>query len=183
VCHAAAPLLAALAMNPGPAPEPAPRRHALVADLGLHVVGVGYQRRVNCYLATQVSVSYYAPWTMNLNVLGLAGDGRSGQADTAGVVVRARAFLFGAGEAPTGFWLSPFVQTGAVWATRGGAQVFGPTVAVGLSAGWTFALGDRVLLGLGLGGQYHAAWFEGDVQEPGFERFSPTVDINLGVRL
>lgn len=177
----AAPLLAALAMNPSPARDPHP--HALVADLGMHVVGVGYQRTLHCLVAAQVSASFYLPWTMNRNTLRLAGGGRDGTADTAGFVVRGRVFFFPAGESPTGFWLSPFLQTGAVWATREGTQQTGPTFAAGLSVGWTFALGDRVLLGLGVGGQYQAAWFDGDTREPGFERFGPTVEINLGVRL
>jgi hypothetical protein len=180
VCTAA-PLLAALAMNPGPARDPRP--HALIADLGMHVVGVGYQRTLHCLVAAQVSASFYVPWTMNLNTLGLAGDGRDGTADTMGFVVRGRLFFFPAGESPTGFWLSPFAQTGAVWATREGTQQAGFTAAVGLSAGWTFALGDRVTLGLGVGGQYHCASFGRDVEEPGFSRFGPTVDLNLGVRL
>jgi hypothetical protein len=85
-------------------------------------------------------------------------------------------------KSPTGFWLSPFLQTGVVWATREGTQQADFTAAVGLSAGWTFALGERVLLGLGVGVQYHCATFGGDVEGPGFERFSPHVELNLGVR-
>lgn len=177
----AAPLLAALALNPGPARDARP--HALVADLGMHVVGVGYQTTLHCLVSVQLSASLYVPWAMNKNTLGLAGDRRNGDADTLGFVVRGRLFFYPAGESPTGFWLSPFVQSGAVWATREGTQQAGFTAAVGLSVGWTFALGDRVLLGLGLGGQYHVATFGGDVEEPGFERFSPNVDLNLGVRL
>ena len=45
--------------------------------------------------------------------------------------------------------------------------------------GWTFALGDRVLLGLG---RHRGAAFDGDVEEPGFERFNLNVELNLGVR-
>lgn len=158
------------------------RPDALVADLGLHVVNVGYQRTLGCYAAAQVSAGLYVPWTVNNNALGLAGADHDPPGDTAGFVFRARAFIFPLGTAPGGFWVSPYAQTGIVLGTRGGFERTGPTLATGLSAGWTFALGARVLIALGLGAQYHVAAFDGDSAFPGFSRFGPTVDINLGYR-
>lgn len=159
------------------------RPDGLVADLGMHVVNVGYQRTLGCHAALQVSAGLYVPWTVNRNVLGLAGADRDPPGDVAGAVLRARVFVFPLGSAPGGFWLSPFAQTGVVQGTRGGVARLGPTFAAGLSVGWTFALGARVLLALGVGAQYHVATFEGSAAFPGFARFAPTIDINLAYRL
>lgn len=159
------------------------RPGALVADLGLHVVNVGYQRGLGCYAVAQLSGGLYVPWMVNNNALGLAGADHDPAGDTAGFVLRVRAFVFPLGTAPGGFWLSPFAQTGFVRGTRAGFERVGPALAVGLSAGWTFTFGPRVLLALGLGAQYHVVAFDGSSAFPGFSGFAPTVDLNLGYRL
>lgn len=156
--------------------------NAIVADLGLHVINVGYQRTLGCYVVAQSSAGLYGPWTVNSNVLGLGGGDQNPPGDVIGFVVRARAFVFPLGHAPGGLWISPYVQGGPVVGTRGGEKHVGPAFASGLSVGWTFRLGERVLLGLGLGGQYHRTSFAGSTARPGFALFGPTVDINVGVR-
>lgn len=156
--------------------------NAIVADLGLHVINIGYQRTFGCYFVAQSSAGLYGPWTVNSNVLGLGGGEQNPPGDVIGFVVRGRVFVFPLGHAPGGFWISPYVQGGPVSATRSGEKLVGPAFASGLSLGWTFRLGERVLLGLGLGGQYHRTAFAGSAARPGFSLFGPTVDINLGVR-
>ena len=167
------------------AAEPAPcRRHpnAIVADLGLHVINLGYQRTLGCHVVLQSSAGLYGPWTVNSNVLGLGGGAQNPAGDVIGFVVRGRAFIFPLGHAPGGLWISPYVQGGPVVGTRANEKRVGPALATGLSVGWTFRLGQRWLLGLGLGGQYHRVSFAGSTARPGFSLFGPTVDINVGFR-
>jgi len=163
-------------------PPCAERPNAIVADLGLHVINLGYQRTLNCYLVAQSSAGLYGPWTVNSDVLGLGGGPQDPPGDVIGFVVRGRVFVFPLGQAPGGFWISPYVQAGPVVGTRNGKKLIGPAFASGLSLGWTFRLGERWLLGLGLGGQYHRVAFAGSTARPGFSLFGPTLDINLGVR-
>lgn len=161
------------------------RPNALVADLGQHVLSAGYQRTLGCYAVAQASAGLYLPWNVNLNVFGQGADDQP-DGNVRGFVVRARVFVFPLGRAPSGLWVSPFVQAGVVTATRrgdaGGDALSGNTVAAGLTAGWTWRLGERVLLGLGFGGQYHRAAFEGTTAYPGYGRLATTVDINLSWR-
>ncbi len=179
----AAPLAASRAdAQPAPCGE---RPNALVADLGQHVVNLGYQRTLGCYAVAQASAGLYVPWIVNRNVLG-QGDGTQPNGDVAGLVLRARVFVFPLGTAPSGLWVSPFVQAGPVTASRrgeaGGDSLSGHAFAAGITAGWTFRLGRRFLLGLGFGGQYHRAVLGGSTDFPGFGRFATTVDINVSWR-
>jgi len=167
------------------APKEAPctlRPNAIVADLGMHVINLGYQRTLGCYVVAQSSAGLYGPWTVNSNVLGLGGGAQNPDGDVIGFVVRGRAFVFPLGHAPGGFWISPYVQAAPVTGTRNGKKLVGPAFASGLSIGWTFRLGERVLLGLGLGGQYHRTSFAHSTARPGFSLFGPTIDLNVGVR-
>jgi len=150
--------------------------------LGEREVNLGYQRAFGCYVVAQTSAGLYGPWMVNDDVLGLGGGDRSPPGDVLGFVVRGRAFLFPLGRAPGGLWISPFVQGGPVRGTREAARAVGCAFAAGLSVGWTFKLGERWLLGLGLGGQYHRASFARSTALLGFSLFGPTVDINVGVR-
>lgn len=163
--------------QPSPCTE---RPDAVVADLGLHVVNVGYQRTLGCYVSVQASAGLYGPWVVNNNVLGLAGADHDPPGDVIGGVLRVRAFVHPFRHAPTGLWVSPFAQGGLVTATRAGASQLGYAFAAGLSVGWTWRLGERWLLALGLGAQYHRVEINGSADFPGFSRFAPTVDINVG---
>lgn len=152
------------------AEEPLPK-NVVLADLGLHVVGLGFQRTLSDHLALQVSFNLYVPWTQNQNFLGLAGPADVG--DLAGLVARARLFVYPQGRAPTGFWVSPFVQGGLGQETRSGGTTQGAVWALGAAAGWAWLFFRRLHLQLGLGEQYHAG--------PRFGRLYPHVDLNLGV--
>ncbi|CAN5924879.1 hypothetical protein BH11MYX4_BH11MYX4_48850 [soil metagenome] len=162
------------------AEPPAPARdEMIVADLGQHVVGVGYQRSVSPYLAAQVAASYYQPWTQNIDFLGLSGEANKG-GDLRGVIARARVFVHPFGAAPTGLWISPFVQAGVGWGLRNDERRAGPISAAGVSVGYSAMLTRSVLLGGGFGVQYHAARIAGGEGPPSFSRFYPQVDIQLG---
>jgi hypothetical protein len=161
-----------------PSPPPLPR-DMVVADLGQHVVGVGYQRSTSPWVAAQISGSYYQPWTQNIDFLGLSGAANKG-GDLRGFIVRGRVFFHPFGAAPTGLWISPFAQAGIGWGLRNGERRAGAVSAAGVSVGYSALLGDAVLLGGGLGVQYHAADIPGGDGPPRFSRYYPQVDINLG---
>ena len=155
----------------------------LLADLGLHVVGVGVQRTVHPALALQVDVDVYTPWTQNIDFLGLSGT--ANKADVTGGVVRVRAIWFPSSSAPTGFWVSPFAQAGGVTATRDGHNLSGGAWALGASAGYAWLLLGGLHISLGVGGQMHGALIPGDTRSasntpPSFARLYPTLDATLG---
>ena len=163
------------------APVVAPQR-LLVADLGQHVVAFGYQASTSRWMAAQIVGGYYQPWTQNINFLGLSGDANKG-GDLRGVIARGRVFFHPFGAAPTGLWISPFVQAGIGWGLRGDDRRAGPVSAAGVSVGYSALLGESVLLGGGLGVQYHEARIPGGDGPPRFSRYYPQVDIQLGYAL
>lgn len=156
------------------------RPNLVNADLGLHVVGVGYQRRLTCWLSVELDLDLYVPWTVNDDVLGLGGSDWAESYDVRGLGPRLRAFVHPFSNAPRGLWISPYTQLMLVRATRAGQSVDGTAFAVGLSAGWSWLIADRVRIALGLGAQYHQATLDGSQRAPGFARFAPTVDIQVG---
>jgi len=174
-------LLALASSAPAHADAPAnePPRHALVADLGQHVVGFGYQRSLAPWISAQLVASYYQPWTQNINFLGLSGDENKG-GDLRGMIARGRVFFYPFGGAPAGLWISPFAQAGVGFGLRGGERRTGSVWAAGASVGYTALLTRAVFLGLGMGVQYHAAQIPGGDTPPSFSRFYPQVEIQLG---
>lgn len=156
--------------------EELPRNIAL-ADLGLHVVGVGYQRTVTPWMASQLSLNLYGPWTHNMHLLSASDEPDS---DVLGAVLRTRLFFYPLKEAPTGPWISPFVQFGVARATQDGKEGAGSVGAIGVSAGYSFLIAKRVHLAIGLGAQYHAAYFASFEGPPRFGGFYPQLDLNLG---
>ncbi len=171
------PRLAHAGEGDSPPPKPLPQQ-LLVADLGQHVLGVGYQVSISRWIGAQVAVDYYQPWTQNINFLGLSGDASKG-GDLRGMIVRTRVFVHPFGAAPTGVWVSPFTQAGIGWGLRNDARVAGPVSAVGASIGYSVLFGESILLGGGFGLQYHAARIPGE-GPPRFSRYYPQLDIQLG---
>jgi hypothetical protein len=135
--------------------------NVVTADLGLHVIGAGVQRTVAPRVAVQVDLDYYAPWTQML------ADNHDGTL-MAGAIVRARVFGF-LHAAPTGWWLSPFVQAGYAKGTSSGAVAAG-----GVSVGYAWLFG-RFALAVGFGAQYHDSR-----AAPTFSGVWPHGDINAG---
>ena len=154
-------------------------KNALVADLGQHVVGVGYQRTFAPWISGQITVSYYQPWTQNINFLGLSGDANKG-GDLRGAISRARVFFYPMASAPVGLWISPFAQAGVGWGLRNDERRAGPVWAAGASVGYSGIVGRSVLIGGGLGAQYHYASIPGGDGPPSFSRLYPQVEIQLG---
>jgi hypothetical protein len=144
------PLLASVLMvflgGASRAHEPEPPKNAVFLDLGLHVIGAGYQRTVSKRLALSASTGLYDAWTATDEV-----------GDVRGAYLRLRPYVFLVGEAPRGLWLSPFVQGALVSARTPSGEKSGTAGAVGLAVGYAFLFGDLVHLSLGGGAQYHAA--------------------------
>lgn len=176
--------LAALTATPANAladdsPEKPAHERMLVADLGMHVVGFGYQHMASRFVAGQLVLAYYQPWTQNIDFLGLSGEANKG-GDLRGMIARARVFFHPFGDAPTGFWISPFAQAGVGWGRRNGEREAGAISAAGLSLGYSTMLSKAILLGGGFGLQVHSAQIPGGNDPPSFSRFYPQVEIQLG---
>jgi len=157
-------------------PRPPPE-NVVGLDLGLHVVGIAYQRKLTPWLSGQIAVDPYLPWTQNLH---LFQPEPAPQTDVAGLVLRHRAFFHPLRTAPAGFWISPFVQYGLVLATRAGEPRWGGVGAAGLSLGYSFLIARAVHLTVGAGAQFHAANVTGGVGSPSFAGFYPHLDLGLG---
>lgn len=169
----------ARAASEGDAPASPPGARVIVADLGQHVLGLGYQVRLASFASVQVAADYYQPWTQNIDFLGLSGDANKG-GDLRGLVARGRFFFHPLGDAPTGLWVSPFVQGGVGFGLRDGERRAGPVWAFGQSIGWTWRVAEVILLGLGAGVQHHAARIPGGEGPPSFGRIYPQLDIQAG---
>lgn len=157
--------------------QPSAQLHpsAIVADLGLHVIGLGYQRTVTDHVSTQGTVSLYVPWTASQELL----SGGGGKGDAAGFVVRGRAFYHPLGKAPCGLWLSPFAQAGFASGTRAGVKAYGPAIAAGASVGYTAPIGKHLMLMFGGGGQWHVVTIPGGGGSPSLAGFWPQIDLNV----
>lgn len=146
-----------------------PPENVVLADLGLHVVGLGYQRTVTPSVALQVAVDWYVPWTQTEETL-----------DTMGAVLRLRPVFHVTDDAPEGLWLSPFAQGGFVRADRGADTKVGPAAAFGGSVGYAFLIADHVFLSAGAGIQVHGVVVPGGAGEPSFYGPYPHLDATAG---
>lgn len=159
-------MIAALLAAEDEAPPP---KNIIVADVGLHVVGLGYQRSLSPQVAIQLTASLYVPWTQS--AVGAE------KTQVAGIIGRLRLFVYPDARAPRGFWLSPFLQAGVANETRDSVVQQGTVWAAGASVGWAWLPWNRISIALGAGVQYHSGKFP---VGPGFERFYPQVEANLG---
>jgi hypothetical protein len=146
-----------------PAPPPS---HLVLADLGLHVIGAGFQTTVSPHLALQLDADFYGPWTQSL-----AND--HGAAATAGGVIRVRPFFYLTRAALRGVWVSPFVQAG--FAKGDVDHAVGLAAAGGVSVGYAWLFPHDIALAIGVGVQYHYA-----DTNPGFSSVWPHADFNIG---
>ncbi len=147
-------------------PPSEPPRTIVLADLGLHVVGLGVQRTVSRRVALQGALDLYVPWAQT--------------GDTLGGVVRLRPVFHLTEDAPTGLWLSPFVQAGFLGGEREGGRRTGPAGALGASIGYATLIADHLHLSLGVGGQMHGAAIPGGTGEPSFFGPFPHLDGTVG---
>lgn len=163
VLLAARPVRAEPPENRDPADQSG-KMNVLIADLGLHVVGVGYQRTIAPGVAVQLCAESYTPWTQEDRFFELQG-----------AVLRARP-VFYKDLAPQGWWLSPFVQAGVGSADRGSGAVW----AVGASVGYAWLVADHVAIAVGLGAQYDQARIPGGSGRPAFAEVWPQIDGTIG---
>lgn len=145
-----------------------PPTHAVIADVGLHVVGAGYQQTVSPHLALQIALESYTPWTQEDQFFELTG-----------FVVRARPVLYKQ-VAPTGWWLSPFVQAGIGSGKRDGMSKSGFVGAAGVSIGYAWLVWNHVHIAVGAGVQYDVAKIPGGDSRPSFSELWPQLDGTLG---
>lgn len=120
--------------------EPAGPSAAILADLSLGVIGVGFEFLIEDAIALHIAPQFYAPWYQN--------DG-----GTYGVGGEVRIFWFFAASGYEGAYLSPGFRAAYVFhpeddETRDGYMVGG---RMSLGYGWIF---DSFYLRLGVGGQY-----------------------------
>ncbi len=150
--------------------EPPPRpRNIVLADLGLHVVGLGYERVLHRYVAVQADAEWYVPWTQ----------GGDRALAIWGFALRTRVFIHLGGNAPNGPWISPLGTFGYGFADFAGVSRGGPMWAVGAAIGYAGTLFHHLHLSIGIGGQYNEGRFGGQ-SPPTYARFYPHVDGTVG---
>jgi hypothetical protein len=157
------------------------RERFLLADVGLHVVNIGWaitlgneQRGV-----FQASMGLYGAWTQTRNLFGVSGDAANIKATGGNLRIRYVSYLE---QHQHGLWIAWFLQGGGAQirdakAARDDAHL-GFIGAVGAAAGYAWWLSDSWHLGLGVGGQFHVA-----TGAPGFARLYPHFDILVSYRL
>lgn len=118
-----------------------PQAHA---DLGLSVVGLGYERPLAAHVAIAgqggIFGTYFLPWFDR-------GD------DVAGAQVGARVTWF-ARASGRGLYVAPYLRGVAVRGRVDGQRGEGLGFAAGAFAGWVFGLSDRLELRVGAGAQW-----------------------------
>ena len=170
-------LLASSAAAQGSPPEGSGPRDVLLADLGLHVIGIGVQHTFVPWLAGQIAMDLYVPWTQEGHVF----DGsKKPRVDVAGNVIRGRLFFYPFRGSPSGLWVSPFGQVGAVVSQQGPQSTAGGAAALGLSAGYSLLLKKHLHVAIGIGAQYHVVNIPGAGVLASFATFAPTADLNVG---
>jgi hypothetical protein len=153
-----------IAARAGAEPE-----RVVIADLGLHVVGAGYQLPVASHVALQLDLESYTPWTQEARFFELQG-----------IAVRGRPVFYANADAVTRWWLSPFAQVGIGWAKRDGTRRSGVVSAAGVSVGYAWLLWAHVHVALGAGVQYDDARIPGGSSKPSFASLWPQLDGTLG---
>jgi hypothetical protein len=139
------------------------------ADVGLAVIGVGYEHPVASHLAVmgeaQIFGTYFLPWFD-------AGDEVRGL----GAQIRATFFLRANGR---GLYVMGFGRADAVRGDVDGMSHDGKAFSTGAAAGWVFGLSDRFDLRVGAGAQY--IWIDGGA----LDTSTPfvTLDAVVGFRL
>lgn len=124
--------------------EPVARGPQAHADLGLSVVGFGYERPVSAHLAVEgqggIFGTYFLPWFDR-------GD------DVQGLQAGARVTWF-ARASGHGLYVAPYVRGVAVRGAQDGQEGTGLGGSAGVFAGWALPLTPRVDLRVGGGVQY-----------------------------
>jgi hypothetical protein len=143
-------LLLLLGTAPVSADTPAELRPQLHADLGLSVVGFGYEHPLTAQVAVagQAGIfgTYFLPWFDR-------GD------DVKGLQAGTRVTWF-ARPTGRGLYVAPYLRGVAVRGESGGVTGDGVGLTVGAFAGWVFGLTEKLDLRAGAGAQY--IYFDAD---------------------
>jgi hypothetical protein len=157
------------------------RERFLLADVGLHVVNIGWATTLGNEQRSvfEASIGLYGAWTQTRNLFGVSGDAANIKATGGNLRLR---YIWYRARQQKGLWLAPFVQVGGAQirddkAARDGAHL-GFIGGVGAAVGYAWWIGDSWHLGLGVGGQFHVA-----TGSPGFARLYPHFDILVSYRL
>jgi hypothetical protein len=123
---------------------PVERHGAIVADLGLTVIHLGYQHPIGQHLAVSLTAgvfgTYFLPWfDLGDDVIGLGGG------------LRGTWFARTTGR---GFYVAPYVRAQRVSGKHDAMDGTGLGVSAGAFAGWAFGIGRKVDVQLGIGAQY-----------------------------
>lgn len=167
-------MLAMLALAaPATAEEPVERHSSIVADLGLTVVHLGYQQPIGGHLAVSLTAgifgTYFLPWfDLGDDVKGL------------GAGVRGTWFARSSGR---GFYVAPYVRAQRVSGSHDDLDGSGPGITAGAFAGWSFGLGTKLDLQLGLGAQYIYQYIDTAAGKQTSATPFVAIDIVLGYRL
>ena len=163
-------LAAAIALTcPAAAEPPASTRPQIQADVGLAVIGLGYEHPIAAHVSlmaeAQIFGTYFLPWFD-------AGDAVRGL----GGQLRATWFARATGR---GLYVMGFARGDAVKGDVDGVESKGKAFSGGAAVGWALGLGDRFDLRLGVGAQY--IWIDGDA----LDTSTPfaTIDAIVGFRL
>ena len=158
---------ASLPEQGAPAAEPA-NENGIYADLGLGVIGLGYERVLGDTVALNLTAHYYRPWYVSDHIFGFGGE--------------VRAFLFLTGSAPTGPYFSSSARLDYARADLDtGETLEGTAWGVRATLGYGFALSDALNLRVGFGVQSHASDVDDATpSETDFAGAYPTVDFLIG---
>ena len=145
----------------------APPENGVIADLSLGVISLAYERIVTPALSVQLAVGLYGPWYQSEGVLGAGAE--------------LRAFVFPAGGAPFGVYLSPGVRGAWVRAEDDDGARDGGAWSVRFSWGYSFDV-RPLIIRLGAGAQYHVVEIEEPREGPrqSFATVFPVVDAYVG---
>jgi hypothetical protein len=164
---------AVLAAAPASAEPPATLHQQVQADIGLAVIGLGYEVPVAAHVAVMAEAhifgTYFLPWFDR-------GD------DSKGLGGELRVTWF-ARPCGRGLYVLGYGRLDSVTITRDEREADGTGMSVGAAVGWTFRLSSRVDLRLGVGLQYIYTTARTEGIELGASTPFPTIDGVLGYRL
>lgn len=142
--------------------EALPPRNALQLDLGLAVVGVGYERFVTSRIAIQVEAHIFGTWFMRPYAAGVGG--------------QLRPTWFPLEDGGRGLYVAPFFRYERI-NRYNGVDTLGTSWSAGAWAGWSWVLFEALNLRLGAGAQYFTVSVP---DEPSFATALPALDAIVG---
>jgi hypothetical protein len=153
-----------------PPPPEFPRANAVQADLGLGVVGIGYERVLRDDVALQLSAHVFGTWwgpTFDWpNFKGFGGE--------------IRPTFFVSDRAPRGVYLAPYFRAERVSAEANGVTGHGFGWSAGGFVGYSFMLGRAVNLRIGGGAQYMSYAVDAGTTRLEWKRVHPALDLLVG---